>query len=304
MKYKLLLICTTLFSLSLSQAFSQEQALLTATEVKEPMETALPLSNNGNDDSHQAPWFVRKYQFQGGLFVPFNNTNVRVGSNSGVYATDIDFENDLGFNVYSFSAFASFQWHISRRSKLNLSYFYLGRSADHTLDRTIEFADKTFPVYADLSSFFNTHIARISYGYAILSRPKYELGLMIGAHVLKANIGIGLNTNVGSIVYSSDYNFTAPLPDIGVYGGYAITDKWAVNAELSYLSVAISSIDGKIISYNLSVQYNPFPYLGFSASFTGLDFKLDVDGKHMDGFIKWGYNGPSLTATYTFGKGF
>ncbi|MDH6252813.1 hypothetical protein M2347_002540 [Chryseobacterium sp. H1D6B] len=267
-------------------------------------EKTLDFSADREESHRLAPWFVRRFHFEGGLFIPFNNTNVHVGSNSGAYATDIDFENDLGFNTSSFSAFANFQWHISRRSKLKLSYFNLSRSADHTLDKTIEFADHTFPVYADVSAFFNSHIAQISYGYAVVSRPKYELGVMIGAHVLKVDVGIGLNTNVGSVGYSTDYDFTAPLPDIGVYGGYAISDQWAVNAELGYLSAKINNINGKIISYNLAVQYNPLPYLGFSASYTGLNFELDVDGKHMDGFLKWGYNGPSLAATYTFGRGF
>lgn len=284
-------------------SFSQERTFLASAYSNETVET-LETIVNGRETHNQAPWFVRRFHFESGLFIPFNNTNVRVGTNSGAYATDIDFENELGFNPSSFSAFANFQWHISRRSKLKLSYFNLRRSSDHSLDKTIVFADHTFPLYAEVNAFFNTHIAQISYGYSILSRPKYELGVMIGAHVLNVNVGVGLNTSIGSVAYSSDYNFTAPLPDIGVYGGYAISDQWAVNAELGYLAAKIDNIDGKIINYNVSVLYKPFPNLGFSANFTGLNFELDAEGKHMNGFLKWGYNGPSLAATYTFGRSF
>jgi len=283
---------------------AQETGAGEALALSTAKNTEAPASSAFDTGSDLAPWFVRKYQAQGGLFIPFNNTNVRVDGNGGRLGTDIDFENDLGYKTYNFSAFASFQWHISRRSRLNLSYFYLGRSSTHTLDKNINFKDTTFPVSASVTSYFNTHIARIYYGYSILSKPKYEAGVLIGSHVLKVDLGLALNTSVGQLAYDADFKFTAPLPDLGVFGGYAITDQWAVNAEASYLSARIGNVDGRIISYNLSVQYNPLPYLGFLVSYTGLDFRLDVERNYFNGHIKWGYNGPSLTATYMFGRHF
>lgn len=59
------------------------------------------------------------------------------------------------------------------------------------------------------------------FGYSMFSKPKYEAGLLIGTHIVGANSGISLNgTNRGGSV-SNNFGFTAPLPDIGIWGGFA-----------------------------------------------------------------------------------
>ncbi len=307
MKRSLLFALGIMATMQSGQLFAQENSLWAINE-KTVHEEAGASSGSGSNQNNYggglAPWFVRKYQVQGGLFMPFNNTNVRVTGNQGIIGTDIDFEKDLGFNKHSFSAYGAFKWQISRRSRINLSYFYLGRSATHTLERTVEFNDHTYTAQASVHAYFNANISRISYSYAILSRPKYEAGLMIGAHVLGMKVGMGLDASIGSIDYSTNYKLTAPLPDIGVFGGYAITDKLVVNVEASYLALTIGNINGHVLNYNLAIQYEVYRNLGISLSYTGLDFKVTDDGDNLNGYLKWGYNGPALTVTYSFGKGF
>ena len=303
MKGNLLFMMTLMAVMQSGKLLAQENTLW-AISGRSDATTGKMHSNHQEDYGGLAPWFVKKYQVQGGLFMPFNNTNVSVGLSNVNVGTDIDFEKDLGFNNYSFAAYGAFQWHISRRSRINLSYFYLGRSSSHTLDRDITFRDKTFPVYAQVNSYFNTNISRVSYGYAILSKPKYEAGLMLGMHILGIGVGISADASIGSLAYASTYKVTAPLPDVGVFAGYAITDKLAINAEFSYLALTIGNINGHIVNYNLAIQYKVYRNLGLSLSYTGLDFKVTDNGDKVDGYMKWGYNGPSITATYTFGKGF
>jgi hypothetical protein len=259
---------------------------------------------NNEEDAGQAPWFVRKYEAQFGIFMPFSNTNMRVGNDKGNIGTDVDLENDLGLKTYTFSAYAMFSWHISRRSKLSLSYFYIGRSATHTLERDIQFEDTTFHAFASVNTSFKTHIGRITYSYAILSKPNYEAGVIIGSHIVNFNTKIELNSSVGDLNYKDDLALTAPLPDIGVFGGWAINDKISVNGDISYLPVSISDITVNILSYGLAFQYQPILNLGLSLSYTGLNFKLNIDGDPLNGYLKWGYHGPALTATYRFGRGF
>ncbi|MHC0444679.1 hypothetical protein [Flavobacterium phragmitis] len=247
------------------------------------------------------PWFARRIKATVGLFIPVNNTTIEVGSQNGTFGTEIDFEDDLGFRKSSSTFLSDIQWRASRRSRFDLSYFHLKRTTSYQLKRDIEFGDHTYPVDASVHSFFETSIYRFSYGYALLLDPKYELGLMIGAHILRSDVGISLAGATAELGYNDGFDFTAPLPDVGIWGGYAFTDKLALTGNVSYLSLKINDISGKIISYNLSVLYQVIPNLELALGYTGLNFKVDAQKERLQGYFKWGYNGPSLTVSYSFG---
>lgn len=243
-----------------------------------------------------------KFQIQAGIFMPFSNTQMQIGNDKGNLGTDIDLENDLGFNTQSFAAFGAFEWRISRRSRLNLSYFYLGRSSSYTLEKEIHFRDEVYPVSANIKASSNTHIGRLTYSYAIFSKPQYEAGLLIGSHVVDAKMIIALNASVGSVEYEDNFKLTAPLPDIGVFGSVHITDKLSFLADVSYLPVKVSNVKINILTYNAMFKYQAYRNLGLSLSYTGLNFNINIDGDPLNGYLKWGYQGPSLTATYSFGS--
>lgn len=255
--------------------------------------------NNSLDD---LPWHNRRFKVTAGGFFPVNNTQVQVEGNNGNIGTEIDLESDLGFTKSSASFLGTFDWRISKRSRLGFEYFVLDRTATKTLQRDINFGDHTYPLDGRVQGTFNVQIARIAYGYAILSKPKYQAGLLIGAHVLFADLGLRLDANTQSVEYHDRFDFTAPLPDVGIWGEFVLGKRWGLYANVNYLAVKIDETDGRIISYNLSVLYNVVNNFSLTAGYTGLNFRIDTVQDRLNGFLKWGYNGPTITAVYTFGK--
>ena len=253
-------------------------------------------------DAKVAPWFVERFRLTAGGFLAVNNTSVQVGVKGGAGGTDIDFEKDLGYSQSVFTFLANFQWRISRRSRLNLNYYNIPRNSTHTLDKEIIFKDSVYPVNATVKSFFNTAIYQFSYGYAILAKPRYELGVLIGAHIVGAKAGISLQTAIGGSNRNTDFGFTAPLPDLGLWGGYAITDRIAVNFDADYLALTVNDIKGSILAYNVLFLYRVLPQLDVSLGYSGLNFKVTATKPDLEGQFKWGYNGPYLGATFNFGK--
>jgi hypothetical protein len=272
-----------------------------------PLENPQPTLQNddlerSDYDPGDLPWANRRFRIMAGGFFPVNNTEVQVGTNNGKIGTDIDFEKDLGFTKSSVSFTGSFEWRISRRSRLDFEYFYLDRSASKTLERTIEFGDQTFNVNARVTAFSNNQIIRVAYGYAILSKPKYEAGLLIGAHVMLADVGIRAEgANVSGEV-RENFDFTAPLPDVGIWGQFVLGRRWGLYTNINYLALKVGDISGRIMSYNLSVLYNVTGNFSLVAGYTGLNFRVDAEKERLNGYLKWGYNGPIITAAYTFGK--
>jgi len=50
------------------------------------------------------------------------------------------------------------------------------------------------------------------------------------------------------------------------------------------------------------LTYKLIKQLDISLGYTGLNFKVDAIKENVTGHFKWGYNGPSLSATFVFGK--
>ena len=247
------------------------------------------------------PWFVERFKFSAGAFYVINNTNIQVQAH-GINGSEIDFEKDLGINREVATFLANFEWQISRRSRIALNYYNVSRSSGHVLERDIIFNGNTYYANTSVQSFFNTTIYQFSYGYAILSKPKYEAGIYIGTHILQANAGISaLGMNVGQSV-QTDFGFTAPLPDLGVWGAFAISDRFAADMGISYFGLTLQNKSGRLLSFNLNITYKLIHELDVTVGYTGLNFKVDVVHKDAAGNFKWGYNGPAIAFTYSFGK--
>lgn len=247
------------------------------------------------------PWFVERFKLSAGALYLVNKTNIQVGIND-MNGTAVDAEKDLGFNKEVGTFLANFQWRISRRSRITLNYYNVKRSSTHTLQKDINFDDNTYYVNSSVYTYFNTAIYQFSYGYAIFSKPKYEAGLFVGTHIVGAKTGIALNgTNTG-VSTNNKFGFTAPLPDVGIWGGYATSNRFAINADVSYLSLTINNSTGRLLAFNLTLTYKLVKQLDLSLGYSGLDFKVNTTKKDVTGNIKWGYNGPALAVNFSFGK--
>jgi hypothetical protein len=257
--------------------------------------------NNHQTIVRRAPWFVERFKIAAGLFVPINNTNIQVSNTSGNIGTDINFESDLGFKRSLGTILADFQWRSSRRSRFDLSFCIVDRNSTYTLKKDITFGNDVYHLNTSVNAFVNTNIYRFSYGYAVLEEPKYEAGLMIGTHIVTADVGMGINgANINATVHDA-FNVTAPLPDLGIWGGYAFSPRWAVNAEFGYLGLTVDNITGRILEANAVVIFKIIRNLDVALGYTGLNFKVNATKEKFSGNLMWGYNGPSLTAMFSFG---
>ncbi|MCK7554141.1 hypothetical protein MKQ70_03600 [Chitinophaga sedimenti] len=249
----------------------------------------------------QAPWFVQRFKVTGGYFLALNTTDVKV-TNNELLGTKVNLEDDLGFSNQVHTFLANAQWRATSRARFDFSYYRLHRSATHQLDRTIQFGENTYQVNGQTDAYFNADIFRGSFGYAIFQGSRYEAGLMIGAHVVKTNMGIALTGAGDGLDIKDDYDVTAPMPDAGIWGGFAFAPRWALNAEASYMALKVDDINGNIFSGSVQVNYQVIPSLSAAVGYNMLH--LDVDGKRngLLGDVAWKYNGPSVSVSYSFGK--
>ncbi len=246
------------------------------------------------------PWTVSRLSVRLGAFWAINSTDIGIGID-GRKHTSFNFENVLDMNRNTYSGLFNFNARLGKHNRIDFSYYNILRSSKATLEKEIQFGEHDYPVNSSVSAFLNTNVFRLSYGYSFYSNKKIEFGALLGFHVMLFNTGLRLNANTLSLSYKDNVQFTAPLPDIGIWGTYAFAKHWALSTELSYFYMKYKIFDGRILNAALSVQYKISKHWEIDLGYTDFDVRVGLDRKRLSGNFEWNYNGPFLTAVYKFG---
>ena len=84
----------------------------------------------------------------------------------------------------------------------------------------------------------------------------------------------------------------APLPNIGLFGLYALTPKLAVSGMLGYFSLDYQEYDGEVTVASAALDYRLTDTFGLGLGYSLLDFNLDVDEDIFDEHYEFEFNGP------------
>ncbi|ESU29988.1 hypothetical protein FLJC2902T_04730 [Flavobacterium limnosediminis JC2902] len=255
----------------------------------------------GDSNLRDVPWYVERYRISAGFYEMINKTNVTIQGSSN-QGTDLDFERDLGIDKTNETFYADFEWRSSSRSRFNLNYFNSRRKNSRTLDRDITIGDETYAINTNLNTTIETDFFRFSYGYAILSKPKYEVGLLVGTHTITTKIGIKVEGENADFEKNKTYDAVAPLVDFGVWGGYAFTDRFALRGEINYFQLKVDIFDGRTFGYNVSAVYRVWKKLDLSLGYSGLDLNVNFDTDNVSYDVDWGHSGVMLYASYSLGN--
>ncbi|UOK41278.1 MULTISPECIES: hypothetical protein [Flavobacterium] len=273
----------------------------TAEAVKTGEVTPVVQDTVVDSNLRDVPWYVERYRISVGGYEMLNNTNISIEGTSG-RGTDVDFERDLGFDKKNTTILAEFEWRSSSRSRFTLNYFNSRRNSSRTLDRDITIGDETYFINTSLNTSLETNFFRFSYGYAIFSKPKYEVGLLIGTHTITTKIGVEVQGETADIDRNKTFDAVAPLVDFGIWGGYAFTDRFALRGEINYFQLRIDTFDGKTFGYNVAGVYRVWKKLDVALGYGGLDLNVNFNQDRADYDIDWGHNGLMLYASYSFGN--
>lgn len=247
------------------------------------------------------PWPVSHYSARAGGFWAVNNTDIGLGTDRNPYSI-LDLDNDLGMNRNTASVMLNLNARFGKHHRVDLSYYFINRRSTTVLDKDIHFGDHDYTIDTQVDAWLNTNILRASYGFAFVSNPHVEAGALLGVHILGFGLGMSATGQSSDLDLDDRANFTAPLPDLGLWGTWAFHSRWALNAEMGFFAVRIKDIWGRLVSGNFSVQYRIGDHWGADLGYTFFRVKVNLDGERLQSNLKWSYNGPSLMVSYRFGN--
>lgn len=229
-----------------------------------------------------------------GAFVPKTSTSAQLDSTTLGIGTNIDFERALGMTTQKVVPDVFVRWRFAEHWRLEMAYFELNRSGDKVIEQDIHWGDQDFVAGTEIQSKFNFSDLRTSVGYSLFKRPDKDVGVQFGLHVAsyEASLsvaGIGVVPAGGG---SESKKVLAPLPVLGVYGQFALTDEWAINARLDRFVMSYNNYAGNVTSIGVDLSYQPFRHVGFGLGYRSLFINLTTTRPTWTATFSQSFQGP------------
>jgi hypothetical protein len=261
----------------------------------------VPVSSHAADNTTKNyPW--ERFSIQGGAFFAGLNNQVQVGTEGAGVAVDL--EQALGLDTQNtvFRLGTLYRIGETRRHRVDLDYLYFNRTATKTIGKEIVVDNVTLAVGTNVETTFNYQIIRAAYSYSFFQDDRMDLAASIGLFVMPIKFEMsasGLGSKQG------DFDFTAPLPALGLRGDFAITPRWMLRTNLDFFYLEYQSFRGLLVDTRVAVEYNPWEHFGFGLGFENFRVKLEAKDKDypsvdFQGVIKSQFLGVQLYARYFF----
>jgi hypothetical protein len=235
-----------------------------------------------------------------GMFITDRNTEARVDPSNGGGGTDVDLEGDLGLDSStSVARFGGYFW-LSRRQRLDVSYFDLSRTASHRLQKTINWGDETFNINTVLTTDNSLTITKVDYTFAFLNKDRWYLGFTAGLYVADTQFSLS-EPQLGKF---ESNNLTAPLPVIGLRGEYAISKRFNLRGASQWFGIDTGDVSGRLTDTYAGVDYSfgKRMFVGLAYDTVSMSIEAKKAGD-LQGRLDWGYDGWLAYFKMDFGGG-
>ncbi len=261
--------------------------------------TAQPASAQSNNDDRN-DWLTDRFSATVGAFFPDTDTKLRVDANDGSLGTRIAYEEQLRLSDSETSIDVSLLWRFAKRHSIELEYFDIRRDGVTDLDATIRFGDAVFEEQFGVNSFLDTRVLRIGYGFSFLHSDNYELGAHAGIHVTDVETGIAVESASISGQLSEQFDTTAPLPVLGLYGSYRFAERWLMYGRAQYFELEFGDYDGRMTQVMIGVEHDTFKRVSLGAGYRIFDVVVDIDDDRWVGEVDFQYDGPAAYVRVRF----
>ena len=221
----------------------------------------------------------QRFRLEVGAFASFFDTNLRLDSEAlPGEGTEIDLEDDLGFDTRKFEFRAGGYVRLGRRHRITYGYYSLSRNSSKELDEEIEFGDEIFPVDAEVQADFETRFANLGYAFSFLAREKIEIGIGLGLSAMFTRVGIAAVGSVGADsidLVEERTDATFPVGSLGLDVNWAPLSRMIVSGRVGGLYVSVSTIKASVGAANVGAEY--FFTRGFGAGVRFDYTKLQVE---------------------------
>jgi hypothetical protein len=221
---------------------------------------------------------------------------------------EIDFDKTFGKANDATRVRGDLLWRITPEHRLRAMYFNNSVARSRVLEEDVRWGDYTFNSGSRAEFRHKLQVLDLSYEYAFLRRPTYEVAASAGVHYMDMTLQLSGtasitdaegNTTTSSATTKSS-SLPAPLPVLGLRVGWVAAPDWYIVAEGQFFKSKIGSYDGYWSDMRVGATWMYHRNYGIGLGYDRFLTNLDVSKDDFDGRLKLGYSGLQAYLTGTF----
>lgn len=244
-----------------------------------------------------------------GAFAYGANVKARLNGSS-TSNPEVDFDETFGKANDSTRVRADALWRITPAHHLRFMYFDNATSRTKTLVEDVKWGDYTF--LKNSSATFQDEISVISlaYEYALMRGKTYEINASAGIHYMDFSLQLSGTANItgpecttttcSGTKTSKTSSLPAPLPMLGLRGGWMLSPDWYLDLQGQVFKVKVDGYDGRWTDARIGATWMFHRNFGVGLGYNYFSTTVDVDRPQFDGKLRLGYSGVQAYLTGTF----
>lgn len=245
-----------------------------------------------------------------GAFVMATNLNASLNGTASTtdISREVNFDQTFGTDSDATRVRADIMWRFLPRHHVRFAYFDNDVKKTRTIDKDITWGDYTFLANGQVSAENKLTVYQLAYEYAFMREPTYEVVGSFGVHYMDMSVRLSGNATVtlpdGTVqpanFESKTSSLPAPLPVLGVRGGWEVAPNWYLDASGQVFKVKVGAFDGNWwdLRANATWMYNR--HFGVGAGWNKFTTHVDVDKTNFHGRLNTGYSGLLIFLTGSF----
>jgi hypothetical protein len=250
-----------------------------------------------------------RWVFDLGMFV-FNSSLKASLNGQSTNNPQVDFDDTFGKARDATRVRGDVLWRITPEHHMRLMYFDNQNTRTKVLEENIAWGDYTFLSGSSAKLKQQMQTFELSYEYAFMRSPTYEVAASIGVHYSKFKIQLSGTADYAGPdcgeppcnAQSSKTNnsLSAPLPVIGLRAGWVVAQDWYVDAQGQFFKAKAGAYDGNWSDLRVGATWMFNRNYGVGLGYNRFMTRVDVSKNDFDGRLNTGYSGLQAYLTGTF----
>lgn len=205
----------------------------------------------------------------------------------------------IGLDDQSTSLFLAARWRFADRWRLDFTFDSVDVDGKREASREINFGFLTIPLDAEADSSLRVQNYSAFVGYSFIKDEQSELGARFGLTVIDAEFSLSgrlNNINLGS----QKADVVGPVPTLGLYGTYALSNRWSVDGSIDGLAGSLGSYSGHYLAATANLSYWIHDAFSVGVGYRYVNGKLEHEGSSITSAVDIEYSGPVLKGSVGF----
>lgn len=209
---------------------------------------------------------VDKWEFDVGGFFLGSTTDITLYSNLLGQGTEINLEDDLGFDSSDTSIHLNAAYRLGKRHQLSIGYFDMPRDSTEQISFELEWGDEVFPIDATITGYYDMRFIEFGYDYWMVAKERTALSIGLSVSWIRLQAGLGLEGAEDAL--NADLKTDVPVPTLALQLRQMLFHRLRLDAGLGYMTLSpLPDYKGNVWKSYIGLEHHTWEHVGFGLKY-------------------------------------